>query len=218
MGLKEIIMKTEKFVHDRFNNDRSGHDWYHMVRVRNLAKKIHFLEQQGDPFIIEMAALLHDFLDEKLEPEPKLAKEELRIFFQSLSIPEKEQNHIFTIIESISFRGGNEYPLNSVEAKIVRDADRLDAMGAIGIARAFQYGGKKGSLIYDPSRQVRTALTVEEYRQKDLSTIHHFYEKLLKLKDLMLTESGKKLAEERHHFMEQFLEQFYKEWNEGMNS
>ncbi|MCU9613643.1 HD domain-containing protein [Caldibacillus lycopersici] len=211
--MKEIIIETENFVKNLFRNDSSGHDWYHMFRVRNNALKIYYLEQKGNPFIIEMAALLHDSMDDKLHDSPNKARRSLLTFLQTQSIKQKDIDFIMEIIDTISFKGGNELPLTSIEAKIVRDADRLDAIGAIGIARTFAYGGKKGNPLYDPNIAIRDNMTMDEYRNGKSSTVHHFYEKLLKLKGLMQTESARKLAEERDQFLHLFLQQFLKEWN-----
>jgi uncharacterized protein len=211
--MKKIIINTEVFIREYFQNDSSGHDWYHMERVRNNALKIHQGENQGNPFIIEMAALLHDYLDEKLQDDMNQAHYQLEQFLSNQGLVNSDIIHILEIITSISYRGGNEAQLSTIEAKIVRDADRLDAIGAVGIARAFAYGGMRGNLIYEPALSTRDTMTITEYRQVKTSTIHHFYEKLLKLKDLMQTETGKQLAEHRHEYMEEFLEQFFKEWN-----
>jgi len=222
MKKSEIIMRTEAFMKNYFENDASGHDWYHLDRVRKLAKQINQGEGFiGDEFIIEMAALLHDFLDDKLDHSIKENEKQLLHFLRAEGISEKEIQHIFVIITTISFKGGNQAPLKTVEAQIVRDADRLDAIGAIGIARTFAYGGKNGQAMYDPTLTVRENMSIEEYRHGKSSSIHHFYEKLLKLKDYIHTETGKRLAEERHLFMEHFLKQFFKEWNgefENFNS
>jgi len=209
----EIIKKTETFVYEHHKSDSSGHDWYHIDRVRNLAKKIATMEEKGDLFVIEMAALLHDISDPKLNSSKDAGKKKLLNFLDTINIDVHVKDCILEIIESISFKGGHERKLATIEAKIVRDADRLDAIGAIGIARAFAFAGHKGNPIYDPKYEVRKNMSEEEYRTNQTSAIHHFYEKLLKLKDLMLTESGKQLAEGRHKFLEQFLNQFYKEWN-----
>jgi len=210
--MQQRIEKTEIFIRDFFHGDASGHDWYHMDRVRKMALKICRMEKEGDPFIIEMGALLHDFLDDKLHEDIPQARNILQEFLKDLGIREHEREQIFHIVENISYRGGNEKELETMEAKIVRDADRLDAIGAIGIARTFAYGATRGNPIYDPKIKIRDRMTMEEYRNGKTSSIHHFYEKLLKLKDLMLTQSGKRLAEERHRFMENFLEEFFDEW------
>lgn len=208
----QIIEKTEAFVRNELGEDATGHDWFHVDRVRKNAIHICKNEKQGDPFIIEMAALLHDIPDEKINESVDKGKAKLNSFLQTITLSNEEQAHIIQIIESISYKGGKKTELESVEAKIVQDADRLDAIGAIGIARVFAYGGKKGQLIYDPNIQVRKEMTEEEYRKGKSTSIHHFYEKLLKLKDLLNTDVAKRMAESRHQSMVLFLEQFYREW------
>lgn len=209
----QIVEQVEKFVRNELGEDATGHDWFHVDRVRRNALHISKQEKIGDPFIIEMAALLHDIPDEKLNKSAEHGKVKLESFFQMVMVPEESKNHIIEIIESISFKGGRKTELLTVEAKIVQDADRLDAIGAIGIARAFAYGGKKGQPIYDPNIQVRDELSLQEYRNGKSTSIHHFYEKLLKLKGLMNTETAKKLASSRQQMMEIFLKQFYQEWD-----
>ncbi len=211
--MKQVIFNTEKFVQNTFSEDSTGHDWFHMDRVRKNALKIYEMEGRGDAFIIEMGALLHDFLDEKLQKDVDLAKDRLLSFLEKEGVEKNDLEQILYIIENISYRGGNEKELHTIEAKIVRDADRLDAIGAIGIARTFAYGATIGNPIYDPAIQIRKKMTEKQYRAEKSSSIHHFYEKLLKLKDLMLTEGGRQIAEARHQYMEGFLEQFFKEWN-----
>jgi uncharacterized protein len=208
----QIIEKTEAFVRNELGEDATGHDWFHVDRVRKNAIHICKNEKQGDPFIIEMAALLHDIPDEKINESVDKGKAKLNSFLQTITLSNEEQAHIIQIIESISYKGGKKTELESVEAKIVQDADRLDAIGAIGIARVFAYGGKKGQLIYDPNIQVRKEMTEEEYRKGKSTSIHHFYEKLLILKDLLNTDVAKRMAESRHQSMVLFLEQFYREW------
>ncbi|MCM3692752.1 HD domain-containing protein [Neobacillus niacini] len=210
---EQIIEQTVTYVRNELGEDATGHDWYHVDRVRRAALHICDQEQAGDPFIIEMAALLHDIPDEKLNDSAEAGRNKLDLFFQSIKLPNDVQNAIVQIIESISYKGGRKTELTSVEAKIVQDADRLDAIGAIGIARTFAYGGKKGQPIYDPAVNVREEMSLEEYRKGKSTSIHHFYEKLLKLKDLLNTDTAKKMAEKRHQMMEQFLEQFYLEWD-----
>jgi uncharacterized protein len=210
---EQIIEQTVTYVRNELGEDATGHDWYHVDRVRRTALHICNQEQAGDPFIIEMAALLHDIPDEKLNDSAEAGRNKLNLFFQSIALPEAAQNAIVQIIESISYKGGEKTELTTIEAKIVQDADRLDAIGAIGIARTFAYGGKKGQPIYDPSVNVRAEMSLEEYRKGKSTSIHHFYEKLLKLKDLLNTETAKEMAEKRHQMMEYFLEQFYLEWD-----
>jgi uncharacterized protein len=211
---EEIINQTEEFVKQMMGRDSTGHDWHHVDRVRRNALSISKKEQSGDLFIIEMAALLHDVPDDKLNNNQEEGRHKLTSFLEQLDLPRAVKEHISEIIFSISFKGGNGPKLSSIEAKIVQDADRLDAIGAIGIARAFAYGGKKGQPIFDPSLSVRENMTVEEYRNGESSSIHHFYEKLLKIKDSLHTLTAKEMARERHQFMEAFLTQFYNEWNE----
>lgn len=210
---KQLIETTEVYVKQEMGHDATGHDWFHVDRVRNNALHICRLEHAGDPFIIEMAALLHDISDEKLNESLEEGEAKLEGFLNSILITNETKQHIKEIIETISYRGGKKTELATIEAKIVQDADRLDAIGAIGIARAFAYGGKKGQSIYDPAVNVREEMTLEEYRRGKSSSVHHFYEKLLKLKDLLNTETAKEMAESRHQMMETFLEQFFQEWN-----
>ncbi|WP_044336471.1 HD domain-containing protein [Rossellomorea aquimaris] len=200
------------YLKRQYLGESTGHDWFHLNRVRKQALIIAREENVPNTYIIELAALLHDVPDEKFVEEEE-GKEKLDYILSTLSLRDSEMELLKSIIYSISYKGGHEAELTSMEAKIVRDADRLDAIGAIGIARTFAYGGKKGRSLYNPEFQVRVGMTLDEYRNGDSSSIHHFYEKLLKLKDLMCTETGRKLAEERHAFMLGFLEQFNKEWN-----
>jgi uncharacterized protein len=199
------------YLKQEYIGESTGHDWYHLDRVRKQALRIAGEEQVSHTYIIELAALLHDVPDEKFVGEEE-GKKKLDDILMNLTLNEEDMSLLKSIIYSISYKGGHEAELTAIEAKIVRDADRLDAIGAIGIARTFAYGGRKGREMYNPGFQVREHMTVEEYRNGDSSSIHHFHEKLLKLKDLMCTETGRILAEERHEFMLRFLEQFNKEW------
>ena len=210
---EDMIVRTESFVKEVLGEDSTGHDWYHIERVRKNALYIAEKENKGDRFIIEMAALLHDIPDEKLNESKEDGEKKLTDFLELLALEKAACEKIIEIIQSISFKGGRKTELISVEAEIVQDADRLDAIGAIGIGRTFAYGGKKGHLLYDPAIKVREEMSEKEYRTGKSSTIHHFYEKLLKLKDLLNTDTARELASKRHQFMEQFLEQFYSEWN-----
>lgn len=211
--MQAIIQETESFVRELLGEDCTGHDWYHIERVRRNALNICEKEKKGDRFIIEMAALLHDVPDEKLNASKEEGERKLFEFLETLELEQKARDQIIEIIETISFKGGKKSELTSIEAEIVQDADRLDAIGAIGIARTFAYGGKKGQPIYSPDFQVRETMSEEEYRKGKSSSIHHFYEKLLKLKGLMNTETAKELAEKRHQLMENYLEEFFNEWN-----
>lgn len=208
-----IIKATEEFVKKQMGDDSTGHDWFHVDRVRNIALLIAERELVGDRFIIEMAALLHDIPDEKLNSSALEGQNKLRNFLEGSALSADLSLKIIEVINTISFRGGEKKTLSSFEAKIVQDADRLDALGAIGIARAFAFGGKRGQPIYHPEYTIRENMTIEEYRSGKSSSIHHFYEKLLLLKDLLNTDTAKQMADDRHRYMEEFLLQFYQEWN-----
>lgn len=210
---EELIKRAEEYVQREFSKEATGHDWFHVDRVRKNALNIWRNGNEGDPFIIEMAALLHDIPDEKLNETAEKGQERLEAFLRTLGLTDEANKQIIDIIDSISFKGGNNQRPTTIEAKIVQDADRLDALGAVGIARVFAFGGKKGQPIYDPGLSVREEMSVEEYRNGKSSSIHHFYEKLLKLKDLFNTEAAREIAGHRHQVMETFLEEFYKEWN-----
>ncbi|MDM5188421.1 HD domain-containing protein [Bacillus sp. DX4.1] len=212
MKKQEQIQKTVTFVKNILEKDASGHDWYHIERVHKLA--ISLSEQEGgDRFVIEMAALLHDVADEKLNESEEAGMKKVSDWLERLQVTETEMEYILHIIANMSYKGGHGGKVETLEGKIVQDADRLDALGAIGIARTFAYGGAKGRLMYDPKIPPREAMTKEEYRKNDEPSLNHFYEKLLKLKDLMNTDAAKQEAEVRHRYMEQFIEQFMKEWN-----
>jgi uncharacterized protein len=214
MNNEVIIKKTVEFVKDRLKNSEGGHDWFHIERVWKLSQKI-AEKEAANIFIVEMAALLHDIADAKFHNgDEEIGPNTAENFLKSLNLPEIDVNHIVAIIRNISFKGGNENRNhNSIELDIVQDADRIDALGAIGIARTFNYGGFKNRQIYNPEIPPQLNLTKEAYKNSTAPTINHFYEKLLLLKDKMNTKSGKEIADERHRFMEYFLEQFYKEWN-----
>ncbi|MFX3625307.1 MAG: HD domain-containing protein [Ectobacillus sp.] len=205
------IEQTILFVKDILGNDASGHDWYHVERVHKLAVAI-CEREGGNRFIIEMAALLHDVADEKLNKSEEEGLQRVQQWLSQLGV-EEELAHILHIIANMSFKGGHGGKVETLEGKIVQDADRLDALGAIGIARTFAYGGAKGRLMYDPNIPPREKMTKEEYRTANEPSLNHFYEKLFKLKDLMNTEAARQLAQERHQYMEQFIQQFMKEWN-----
>jgi len=208
-----LIQETIVFVKKRLENIESGHDWFHIERVYRNAMKIAETEEV-DQMVVALAALLHDIADSKFHGGdetigPRIARE----FLATRTQDEQLIDHVVQIIKNISFRGGNvAVDFKSKEFDVVRDADRLDAMGAIGIARTFNYGGFKNRKIYDPEIPPAPDQTPEAYKSSQSPTINHFYEKLLLLKDLMTTSTGKKMAEERHRFMEDFLEQFYREW------
>jgi len=208
-----LLEKTVLFVKKQLENAEGGHDWFHIERVYKNALLI-AKEEKCDLEVVQLAALLHDIADSKFHDGdeaigPKTAKK----FLEEENVSKETIAHVLAIIENISFKGGNfEQKFQSIELDIVQDADRLDAIGAIGIARTFNYGGFKNRAIYDPEINPNLSMSKEEYKNTTAPTINHFYEKLLLLKDKMNTPTGKKIAAERHAFMELFLNQFYSEW------
>ena len=214
MNQETIILKTVEFVKQTLAGAEGGHDWWHIYRVWKLAKHIAETEN-ANLFVVELGALLHDIADSKFndgneETGPRKARE----FLNSLGVDVLVISHVENIITHISFKGGNEsQSFKSPELDIVQDADRLDALGAIGIARTFNYGGFKNREIYNPEIKPNLNMSKEEYKQSSAPTLNHFYEKLLLLKDRMNTQTGRQMAGERHLFMESFLDEFYKEWD-----
>lgn len=211
--MNEHIEKTINFVKEKLKGAEAGHDWFHIERVWKLSKKIS--EKEGGNFVvIELSALLHDIADPKFHNgDESLAIKISSEFLKSIKVEESIINQVLYIIENISFKNREESHQNpSLELQIVQDADRLDAIGAIGIARTFNFGGFKNNLMYHPDIQPKLNMSKEEYKKSNGTTINHFYEKLLLLKDLMNTETAKKIASERHDFMLKFLDEFYKEW------
>jgi len=217
MDPRLIIESTISFVKKTLAGAEGGHDWYHIERVWNTARYIREQEPEGDLLTIELAALLHDISDAKFnggddEMGSRMASE----FLEELELEREKIDHIQLIIRHVSYKGGfSQDQINSIEFQIVQDADRLDAIGAIGIARAFNYGGFKNRPIHNPEKPLQVYNDSKAYHRSDAPTINHFYEKLLKLKDLMNTPTGIKLAEERHTYMLRFLDQFYREWDPG---
>ncbi|QOY34842.1 HD domain-containing protein [Anaerobacillus isosaccharinicus] len=207
-----ILIEAEQYVKSILEDDSSGHDWWHIHRVRSLARKI-AANEGANIFICELTALLHDLADEKLIGDEEKGLNSIHDWLERNEVNENDIQHILSIIRTMSFKGGNNVAVETLEAKVVQDADRLDALGAIGIGRTFAYAGAKGQLMYDPSIPVRDEMTKEEYRKGESTAINHFYEKLLKLKDLMNTDYGRVLAEERHQYLEEFLQRFLDEWN-----
>ena len=209
-----IISKTISFVKQKLENAEAGHDWSHIERVYKSALSIADNET-CDETVVKLGALLHDIADSKFNDGdetvgPKTARE----FLESLNVTEAVINHVVKIIENISYKGGNfDKEFSSIELEIVQDADRLDAMGAIGIARTFHYGGFKNRPLYNPKIAPKLSMSKEEYKNSEAPTLNHFYEKLLLLKDKMNTETGKNMAKDRHQFMVTFLSQFYAEWD-----
>ena len=211
--MNEHIEKTINFVKEKLEGAEAGHDWFHIERVWKLSKKIS--EKEGGNFVvIELSALLHDIADPKFHNgDETLAIKISSEFLKSIKVEESIINQVLYNIENISFKNRKESHQNpSLELQIVQDADRLDAIGAIGIARTFNFGGFKNNLMYHPDIQPKLNMSKEEYKKSNGTTINHFYEKLLLLKDLMNTKTAKKIASERHDFMLKFLDEFYKEW------
>ena len=208
-----LIDNTILFVKQKLENAEAGHDWFHMERVYKNALLISENED-CDLLVVKLGALLHDIADSKFnEGDETVGPKVARDFLESQNASEEIINHVVNIIENISFKGGNfEKKFTSKELEIVQDADRLDALGAIGIARTFNYGGFKNRQIYNPNIAPKLNMTKEEYKNSEAPTLNHFYEKLLLLKDKMNTQTGKQIALERHKFMELFLSQFYAEW------
>lgn len=209
--MTDQIEKCRELVKAIYAQFDASHDWQHIERVWNNAKLILEDEQEADRFTVEIAVLLHDASDPKYAGQKGKSKE--NELLAELGLTEDQKNKIQQIIASVSFSGGNERIAQTIEVKIVRDADRLDAIGAVGIARTFAYGGAKGRKLYDFEETARKQMSEEEYRSKETATVTHFYEKLLLLKDLMTTRKGKQMAEERHSFMVSFLQQLMKEVN-----
>jgi uncharacterized protein len=208
-----LLDNTVIFVKKQLENAEGGHDWFHMERVYKNALLI-ASEEDCDLTVVQLGALLHDIADSKFHDGdetigPKMARD----FLENEKADEATIQHVIKIIENISFKGGNfEKQFNSKELEIVQDADRLDAIGAIGIARTFNYGGFKNRVLYDPEIAPNLKMSKEAYKNSEAPTLNHFYEKLLLLTDKMHTETGKKIALERHKYMENFLSQFYAEW------
>lgn len=213
MSSDSLIQKTVDFVKAELTEAESGHDWWHIYRVWQLSKHI-AEKEQVNLVVVELGALLHDIADSKFHGgDESIGPKMARNFLEKQAVEEGVIVQVENIIRHISFKGGNhDQSYRSRELDIVQDADRLDAMGAIGIARTFNYGGFKNRAIYDPNIPPKLDMTKEEYKKSTAPTINHFYEKLLLLKDRMNTETGKLMAQQRHQFMEQFLEAFYKEW------
>lgn len=211
---KGILQKTEQFVREKLEGEGTGHDWWHIHRVRNTALTL-AEKEQADLFITELAALLHDIADHKFHGGddtvgPKVAGE----WLGSLNVDQGTITHVKEIIKDLSYKGaGVATPMKSIEGKVVQDADRLDALGAIGIARAFAYGGHKNRALHDPDAPATMHDSFEAYKKDTGPTINHFYEKLFLLKDRMNTDAARAMAEERHEFMEEYVNRFLKEWD-----
>jgi uncharacterized protein len=209
-----LIHNTIEFVKQQLQNAEGGHDWFHIERVYKNSLLI-AKEENCDLLVVQLGALLHDIADSKFyNGDENVGPKTARTFLENQKVEENIIQNVIDIIKNISFKGGNfNKNFTSIELEIVQDADRLDAIGAIGIARTFNYGGFKNRAIYDPNVSPNLTMTKEEYKNSESPTLNHFYEKLLLLKDKMNTPTGKKLAEKRHKFMQLFLEEFYTEWN-----
>jgi uncharacterized protein len=214
MNQSLLIEHTIEYVKAELKDAEGGHDWWHIYRVWQNAKLI-IQGEEADPLVVELAALLHDIADPKFHNgDESIGPMMAMAHLESLKVPQETIDHVVKIIENMSFKNSIEgVAFNSKEMQIVQDADRLDAIGAIGIARAFNYGGYKNRALYDPKIPPELQMTKEQYKKSTAPTINHFYEKLLLLKDKMNTATGKKIAEDRHIFMTKYLEQFYHEWN-----
>ncbi|WP_276496041.1 HD domain-containing protein [Pontibacter litorisediminis] len=214
MYKEEVIAAAANYVQELLSGEGSGHDWWHVLRVWNNAKHIAATEQVN-LYVVELAALLHDIGDHKFHNGdetvgPRMARE----WLERRQVEEETIQHVCSIIQDLSYKGaGTSSAMPTLEGKVVQDADRLDAIGAIGIARTFAYGGHKNRELYDPAVKPVMHESFEAYKANTAPTINHFYEKLLLLKDRMHTDTAKDLAQKRHAYMEEFLEQFYAEWN-----
>jgi len=209
-----LINNTIAFVKEELKNAEGGHDWFHIERVYKNA--LHISEtEKADTLIVALGALLHDIADSKFhDGDEAVGPKKATDFLTSEGVSEEIIEHVVQIIKNISFKGGNKtQAFHSNELAVVQDADRLDALGAIGIARTFNYGGFKNRTLYNPDIQPNLQMSPVEYKISEAPTINHFYEKLLLLKDRMNTETGRRIAAERHVFMETFLQQFYAEWD-----
>ncbi len=220
MKNQDPIAATKAFVKKTLSGAEGGHDWFHIERVFKISLRI-AKEENADLLVVSLAALLHDIADPKFNNGddtlgPKMASD----FLRSIHVEQNVIDHVVQIIENISYKSnlkqegvGARSPFTSIELQVVQDADRIDALGAIGIARAFNYGGFKNRALYDPEIQPNLAMDQETYKKSTAPTINHFYEKLLLLKDFMNTPSGKKMAEDRHQYLLGYLKRFLAEWH-----
>ena len=210
---EQIIQQTAEFIRKEFSGDSSGHDWWHIYRVWKNANAICGIEK-ADAFIVQLAALLHDLDDWKFNETGDETPHRARAWLDSCSVDPVTAEAVCRIIRHISYKGaGVENKMDSLEGFVVQDADRLDAIGAIGIGRAFAYGGYRNRMMYDPDSPPQMHASFEEYKNSKSATVNHFHEKLLLLKDRMNTQTAKRIAEERHEVMLKFLEQFMREWD-----
>lgn len=212
MDFEKIIQRTEEYVAKEFSTEGSGHDWFHIDRVRKMAIRIG-IQEKCDLFVTEMAALLHDLDDWKISDSGTNSLSKTERWLRQVNLDPETSEKIIQIIQEVSFKGAKtETPVSSKEAAVVQDADRLDAIGAIGIARTFSYGGNRNRLIYNPEIPVELHDDFQAYKKSDAPTINHFYEKLLLLKDRMNTKTAISIAEDRHRYMVNYLDQFFDEW------
>jgi uncharacterized protein len=209
----EIIDRIKDLVKEKFRKEGSGHDWFHIERVLNMSVRL-AAEEQCDVFVVQLGALLHDIADHKFHPDdPYIGQRIADEIMLSLGVDALTRKKVVQIVAEISYKGsGVPTPMSTIEGAVVQDADRLDAIGAIGIARAFAYGGSKHRMMYDPEELPVQHQDFDHYRKSEGTTINHFYEKLLLLKDRMNTDTAGKIAEERHAFMELWLARFFEEW------
>jgi uncharacterized protein len=211
MDKDSILREAAIYVRGILEHDSTGHDWWHIYRVDKLAENI-AASEGADVFVCRLAAYLHDLADEKLCGDEQAGIASIRSWMESSGVNAADVQHVVDIVSAMSFKGGGRPPMSTLEGRVVQDADRLDAIGAVGIARVFAYAGAQGSIIHDPAIAPREVMTKEQFRSKNGTAINHFYEKLLKLKDLMNTRTAVRLAQERHLALEQYLQRFYAEW------
>ncbi len=213
MNKNKIIRQVQSYVKKEFEGESSGHDWWHIFRVWKMAKEI-AKKEGGDLFVIELGALLHDIADWKFHGgDLKAGSKKARPLLKKFKVDKTTIEHVCDIIDNVSFKGaGAKNGIKTLEGKIVQDSDRLDVIGAIGIARTFAYGGNKGREIYNPNIKPKLHKSFDDYKNNKSSSVNHFYEKVLLLKDRLNTKTAKKIAEPRHKFLENYLKQFFKEW------
>ena len=210
--MEQLVQNATKFIKEVFQNDFSGHDFFHSMRVYRTAMKIAQAEH-ADLEVVALAALLHDVDDRKLSPMTAEKKENAARFMRSQNVPESEIRQVCQIIDEVSFKGTDSVRPSTPEGKCVQDADRLDALGAIGIARTFAYGGSHNRAIYDPELPPRVAMNHAQYYSRNSTSLNHFYEKLFLLEDMMNTETGKAIARKRTQYMQEFVDEFLHEWD-----
>lgn len=210
--MEQLVQNATKFIKEIFQNDFSGHDFFHSMRVYRTAMKIAQAEH-ADMEVVALAALLHDVDDRKLSPMTAEKKENAARFMCSQNVSESEIRQVCQIIDEVSFKGTDSVRPSTPEGKCVQDADRLDALGAIGIARTFAYGGSHNRTIYDPELPPRTAMNQAQYYSSKSTSLNHFYEKLFLLEGMMNTETGKAIARKRTQYMQQFVDEFLNEWD-----